>query len=166
MDTNMEIGEGTRFEVLLAVLLRFKVANMYWLFLFWAVGFLKMNAQCFLEAWGQLTIDTSSYPSKPNFCSKGHFCGYRHFIFLSMWVTGLPGLLFCCEVRTAFSYRLIDACNTELYFFINYKVSINLKRELENWPLSLSLSLSLSIYIYIYIYNLIPICSASPSVTV
>jgi hypothetical protein len=29
MDTNMEIGEGTRFEVLLAVLLRFKVANMY-----------------------------------------------------------------------------------------------------------------------------------------
>lgn len=29
MDTNMEIGEDKRFEVLLAVILRFQVANMY-----------------------------------------------------------------------------------------------------------------------------------------
>jgi hypothetical protein len=29
MDANMEIGEDTRFEVFLAVLLRFQVANMY-----------------------------------------------------------------------------------------------------------------------------------------
>jgi hypothetical protein len=29
MDTNMEIGEDTRFEVLPAVLLRFQIANMY-----------------------------------------------------------------------------------------------------------------------------------------
>jgi hypothetical protein len=65
MDANMEIGEDTRFEVFLAVLLRFQVANMYWLFPFWSVGFLRMKAQCFLEAWGQLTHPhTSSYPSK------------------------------------------------------------------------------------------------------